>query len=240
MNPEILIKNEAENFSRRYKSGRNGPKDHIDFKDNLELELYNYDSSELRLIYLYQVHNNIQDYYDIHLETCHYPNEPEKCGINLFFLKSLLFIEQEIQRLNPEFDYKILRPEINSDLVKTNFIALKDFPESAKLYQRALDKLNEGKYERNLLDDLRLCIETLLRSILGNGKSLENQLSPLGAHLKTAGVSKEISNFFRALLDIYLKYQNEYVKHNDKVNTSEVNLIVNLSSSMINFMANLR
>jgi len=237
MNAEILVKDEANNFSRRYSSGNTGPNGHIEFKDKLESELYNYDEALIRLIYLYEVHKNLQNYYDRHLETCGHKDEPEKCGTNLFFMKSLFFTEQEIHRLNPEFNYTILRPDVNSNLIKENLIILKNYPEVAKLYHKAIDQLNENRYERNLLDDLRLSIEILLKSILSNSKSLENQFDSLGKYLKEEGVSKHIANLFRTLLDAYSKYQNDNIKHNDKVNEREVNLIVNLSSSMINFLA---
>ena len=239
MNAEILIKDEANNFSRRYRSGNVGHKGHLEFKDKLESELYNYDEALIKLIYLYQVHKNLQEYYNNHLEKCGHKDEPEKCGTNLFFMKGLFFTEQEIHRLNPEFDYTILRPEVNSNLIKENLVILKDYPEVAKLYHKAIDQLNEDRYERNLLDDLRLSIEILLRNILSNDKSLENQFESLGKYLKEKGVSKHITNLFRTLLDAYSKYQNDNIKHNDKVNEREVNLIVNLSTSMINFLAKL-
>jgi hypothetical protein len=55
-----------------------------------------------------------------------------------------------------------------------------------------------GVFHRNLLDDLRLSLEKLLRSIFGNQKSLENQSSDVGAYIKSCGGSPELANMFVA------------------------------------------
>lgn len=43
---------------------------------------------------------------------------------------------------------------------------------------------------------------------------------------------------FVLLKDYFTKYQNEYVKHNDKVNKLEIELMLNLTSTFINFLLN--
>ena len=58
--------------------------------------------------------------------------------------------------------------------------------------------------ERNLLDDLRLSLESLLKEILGNGKSLENQKDELGRFLKEREGSPELRNMFQSMLAYYL------------------------------------
>ncbi len=150
--------------------------------------------------------------------------------------QSSFFLEQEIGTLNPDFDFSFLRPNLNSDLLKENLILLIDYPEAAKIYQSALNKLNEGENERNLLDDLRLALELVLKKLLTNTKSLENQTKEIGSYLSSHKSSVEVRNLFTTLVDYYSKYQNNYIKHNDLVNRNEIDLIVNLTGAFINFL----
>ena len=55
-----------------------------------------------------------------------------------------------------------------------------------------LNKKNNNIYTRNLLDDLRFSLEVLVKAILKNSKSLENQKAELGNFLKENGISVEI------------------------------------------------
>lgn len=238
MNAETIIRDEAIKFSRvieSYEHEYNGVKD---FKSDLTTALYDYYDNIDKLIFLYEVAKQIDKSYEKHLLKCQFKDSPEKCPTNLFYIKSKYFTEQEIRELNPSFEFTILRPNINVDLAKENLVLLKDFPEAAKLFQSALDKLNESRFERNLLDDLRLSLEYVTKQVLNNSKSLENQLEPLGEFLKQTGTSKELTNMFRTLTDYYSKYQNTYVKHNDYIKEDEVDLLINLTSSFISFLIN--
>jgi hypothetical protein len=238
MNAETIIKDEAAKFSRtisRHRGEFNGAQE---FKSDFTTALYDYYEDIDKLIFLYELVNQIDKEYDKHFEGCQHKSDPEKCDTNVYYMKCKFFAEQEIRSLNPSFDYTILRPNLNSDLLKQNLVELKDYPESAKLFQSALDKLNESRFERNLLDDMRLALESLVKSVLNNSKSLENQLESLGEHLKQRGTSKELINMFKTLTDYYSKYQNSYIKHNDKIKEDEVDLLVNLTSAFICFLIN--
>jgi hypothetical protein len=111
---------------------------------------------------------------------------------------------------------------------------LHKFPRAEHSYNSALEKIAKGIYERNALDDLRLSLELLINGILGNGKSLENQRPFITDFFKNKGVTPEIANLFWQLIDHYTKYQNNNVKHNDKVNPDDVDLILNLTTAFIN------
>ena len=238
MDRDFVIKDQVKQFSynlRKYEHEYDGS---ISFKDDLESELYNFYEPLDKLIYLYEIHKIIRNRYDKHLEKCKHKDNPENCTINSFCIKAMFFVEQEIKELNPSFDYTFLRPNINSNLLKENLIQLKDFPDAAKLFQSALDKLNEDRNERNLLDDLRLTLEITLKKILSNNKSIENQTSKIGAYLKEKNASSEVRNMFRTLIDYYAKYQNNYIKHNDEVKRDEIDLIVNLTGAFINYLIN--
>lgn len=114
---------------------------------------------------------------------------------------------------------------------------LDEHPNVKKLYVEALQKHNAGVYLRNALDDLRLALELLLQEILGNERSLENQVPALGHFVKSKGGSKELSNMLEKLIDYYTKYQNTYVKHDDAVPNEEVKLVLELTSSFMKHFA---
>jgi hypothetical protein len=237
MTLEDIVKDEANKFYRygewkRYNDTPTG------LKDALELQLYNHSDSTAKLIFLYEVLRQIKEEYEKHLNHCKYKDDPMECDQNKESLKNIYYVEQVIAELNPKFDFTILRPQVNANLIHENLKNISDFPEVASLYQSALDKINEGKNERNLLDDLRLSYELYLKNILDNNKSLENQDSELGKHLKGIDISSECRNMFQTLNNYYRNYQNTYVKHNDKVKSKEVDLILNLTSSMISFLIN--
>ncbi len=107
---------------------------------------------------------------------------------------------------------------------------------SLKLYEEALEKYEKGIYQRNVLDDMRLALESLIKEILNNNKSLENQISELGLALKSKDVSNEIRNLFNKVIDYYSTYQNSYVKHNDSVKLNEMEFIISQTNSMIKFL----
>ena len=123
--------------------------------------------------------------------------------------------------------------EISPEVVDETRHWLESFPDVLDLYNQALDKYRGGVFERNVLDDLRLALEILLRQVLQNGKSLENQIAPLGQYVKQRGGSPEFRNMFVTLIGYYSKYQNEYVKHNAAVIEDEVEFIIEITSSFM-------
>jgi hypothetical protein len=126
--------------------------------------------------------------------------------------------------------------EIDETLIGDTLKGLEIFPEAYKLYKKALSDFNSGNDERHILDDLRLSVEYFLRSILRNEKTLENQIPYLGKYQKDKGISSEISNTFQKLIEIFGKYQNNYVKHHDKVKHSEIEFILNLTNTFYRFL----
>jgi hypothetical protein len=126
--------------------------------------------------------------------------------------------------------------EVDGKLLEQTLNGLEAYPEVLKLYKQALSDFSSGKNERHILDDLRLSIEAFLRKLLGNEKSLENQIAPLGQYQKEKGVSPEISNTFQRLIDLFGKYNNTYVKHNDKVKANEIEFIINLVNTFFRFL----
>jgi hypothetical protein len=206
--------------------------DEVQYK--LDTEIRKYDDKKDKLVFLYKLNSLRAKALEDHIPVCTHPGGG--CRYEIDFSQEIYFIEQEIRRLNPSYNFIILRPNVDTDLLQKNLVRLSKFPDAGKSLQDALDKLNEGKYERNLLDDLRLCLETLLKLKLNNEKSLDNQLESIGKYLKDSGVSAEVRNMFVKVIEYYAKYQNEYVKHNDAVKQTEIELMINLTSSMIYFI----
>ncbi|MFA7421550.1 MAG: hypothetical protein WCZ90_17845 [Melioribacteraceae bacterium] len=129
-----------------------------------------------------------------------------------------------------------LDEKINEALLEETKHWLDGFPEVLKLYEDALNKYENKIFQRNLLDDLRLALEKLLKQILGNNKSIENQINEIGAFLKGKNVSKELSNMFVKQLDYFTKYHNTYIKHDDSVIDAEIEIIFEFTCSFMKFL----
>lgn len=113
---------------------------------------------------------------------------------------------------------------------------LEDYGNALKEYNLALDKFEKGIYQRNILDDVRLSFELLVKSLLNNEKSLENQVADLGGKFKDTRVSNELRNMVVQVINYYTKYQNNYVKHDDKVNENEIEYVIEQTSIIMKFL----
>jgi len=89
---------------------------------------------------------------------------------------------------------------INEALIEETKHWLCDYPESLKLYQEALTKFENKIFQRNLLDDLRLSLEKLLKDILGNNKSLEKQVEE-GTNEKLRQSEEQYRSLFNSMLE---------------------------------------
>ena len=123
-----------------------------------------------------------------------------------------------------------------TELVQKTKHWLGDYPDALKQYDAALAKYEGGIFERNTLDDMRLSFELLVKSLLNNGRSLENQIPELGARLKTANASNELRNMVTQTIKYYTDFQNNHVKHNDAVNESEIEYVIELTSIVMKFL----
>lgn len=137
---------------------------------------------------------------------------------------------------HPDYSKKDDSTLFDTELAEETKHWLEPFKKSYTLYAEALEKMKAGNLQRNLIDDLRLSLELLLKEVLGNDKPLEKQIGDVGAFQKNKGISAETTNMFNTLLDYYGKYQNKYVKHDDNVNGKEIEFIVDLTSSFMKFI----
>jgi hypothetical protein len=129
--------------------------------------------------------------------------------------------------------------EINKTLIEETRHWLSDHGGALNSYNSALQKYDGRVFLRNLIDDLRLSLELLLKDLFENGKSLENQISNLGAYIKQRGGSKELANMFVKLVEYYASYQNSYAKHNDAVIEEEIEFIFEITSSFMKHLVRL-
>ena len=109
---------------------------------------------------------------------------------------------------------------------------LEETPNSMKLYDDAITFLY-GIDNRAALDNLRLCIEQLMKETLGNSKPLEKQKDDFGKYLKSKGLSSEIRTQALNTLDSFTKYQNNNVKHNFKEEYVEKDFVFSMGESLI-------
>lgn len=77
-------------------------------------------------------------------------------------------------------------------------------------------------------------MELLLKEILKNNKSIENQQVPLNEYLKQKGVAPEIIKYFWHVLDCFNKYQNNHVKHDFNINENDMPIIIEQTKSLFN------
>lgn len=123
-----------------------------------------------------------------------------------------------------------------TELVQKTKHWLSHHPNSLKQYESALAKYEGGIFERNTLDDMRLSFELLVKDLLCNNKSLENQIAEIGAKLKNSGASVELRNMVQQVIKYYTDFQNNHVKHNDAVNDKEIEYIIELTSVVMKFL----
>ena len=123
-----------------------------------------------------------------------------------------------------------------TELVQKTKHWLSNHPDALKQYESALAKYEGGIFERNTLDDMRLAFELLVKDLLGNGKSLENQIAEIGTKLKSTGASVELRNMVQQVIKYYTDFQNNHVKHNDAVDDKEIEYIIELTSVVMKFL----
>lgn len=117
--------------------------------------------------------------------------------------------------------------------------AIERFDKAKIIFDKASCQYDSGDNTRECLDNFRLSLELMLKEVLQNDKSLENQRIPLMQYLEQKGVSSEISTLFWHVLDCYSKYQNNHVKHNFEITENDIPIIIEQTKSMINILTRL-
>lgn len=233
MTEEELAHHDADEFWRYRDDGGRIDKGFDDLDYGIDSKIRR-ETSNYQLQFLYRLQSIISVELEKHLKKCTYKATPSKCPENVFYFKVGRLLSQKIHEINPNYD----RQSLNTELVNKTLLTFKDFPDAAKSFNVALQTFKESGDDRQVVDGMRLALELFLKKKLKNEKSIENQKSDLGTLLKNTGTSPEIVNMFDKLITGYMAYQNEYVKHNDKIKRDEVELLVNLTLTFISFIMN--
>lgn len=155
---------------------------------------------------------------------------------NLPNISSDAEVKNLLDALHNKYSCFLSDTPFKSELIETTKHWLDNYPLAKKQYDNALAKLEKGIYERNALDDMRLAFELLLRGLLQNSKSLEKNIPIIGSELATRGVPAAFRNMLTSIINYYKSYQNDHIKHNDLVNRSEVEFVVELTSSIMKYL----
>lgn len=127
----------------------------------------------------------------------------------------------------------------DEELINTTTVKVDKYSKSKSIYDKAIHLFKTKGDSRNILDNMRLSLELLLKIILNNEKSIENQMNELGTFLKNNNISKETRNIYMKVLNYYLDYQNSNVKHNYSINEIEVEYIIYQTSILMNLLIDL-
>jgi hypothetical protein len=114
---------------------------------------------------------------------------------------------------------------------------LSKYPKVRDQYIKAKADFDAPENFRNMMDNLRLALELLVKEVVSNTKSLENNVNAIGQILKERGYNPEFTNMFRTMLDYYTKYQNNHVKHDDSHHPGENRFIFMLTTEFMRCLA---
>ncbi len=132
---------------------------------------------------------------------------------------------------------------LDENLVNDNLVWLQDYPEALKAFEQALSIYLSGDKPkfRNLTDNLRVAVEQLLRKVLNNEKSLENQSKELDPWLEKHGVHKQTRNLYGQLLfGQYSIMQNDVAKHGDvELLPDEIEYLIYLTGTFMRLVIQL-
>jgi hypothetical protein len=132
---------------------------------------------------------------------------------------------------------------LDAAVVESNLIWLARYPDVLKPFEAALKlyMVKDPSQYRNMLDSLRLALEQMLRVVLKNQKSLENQKGEFLRWLKANDVHVQIGNMYHELLfGSFAKYQNEAVKHReDKYTIAEIEFVLYATGTFLRLIQRL-
>ena len=158
----------------------------------------------------------------------------ELCNMSQF--KKSTEVKEAYSTLKQKYSQFANSEFTTSEIVVTTQHWLEGYAKSKGLYDSALSKIKERQFERNALDDMRLSFELLMKEILRNDKPLEKNISIIGDALSEKQVNYHFRNMITTIITYYTKYQNDFIKHNDRVNVDELLFVVELTSILMKFI----
>lgn len=116
--------------------------------------------------------------------------------------------------------------ELDDALISQPLEWLADYPKAHKTYCTALKQYSDGKYIRDVADNLRKALEDFLREFLGNEKDLNSNKKVAEVYLKEANAAPQLVSMFGYLINHYYLLNNEIAKHNDKVDKTYLEFLL--------------
>jgi len=231
MTKEKNIKTQAKRFVKGFVSCSSRAYSHIEFRKALESALSGYSTSNEKMIFLNQIHKYMDVKFKKHLRRWSHKEFTLDCPGCSFYSRSLYFVEQEIQQLNPTFHFTFHRPDAGSTANENNIHLMKQLLEVAMLYENASAKLSLWQFEKDFIDDLLLSFDLGLKAMLKEEQSLEKQM-PKSRN------SLELNTIITTMIEYNAHFHNSYIKHNEHNNPYDMILFLMLALSFINFFRN--
>ncbi|HZL82672.1 MAG TPA: hypothetical protein VFB98_04215 [Candidatus Deferrimicrobium sp.] len=128
---------------------------------------------------------------------------------------------------------------LDERVVNADLEWLSDYPSALTAFENALVQSSDSAKQREVLDSLRVSLESLLKQLLGNRRSLENNKENLLKWMDERGTNTETRQMMSQLFHFYCNYQNEHVKHGDGWKPAEVNFILYLTATFISLLVEL-
>lgn len=183
-----------------------------------------------------EVHiRNVKDMSDIQRKLEKLPSVKRANCNNGYFI---VYVREPYTIIEAEKDintlFKIYYDEATSEELHLTSNLLGRFGKAKSIFTKACQQYGLKDNTRECLDNFRLSIELLLKELLQNDKSLENQREPLKSYLNNKNVSSEISTLFWHVLDCFSKYQNNHVKHDINIAENDISIIIEQTKSLIN------
>lgn len=178
----------------------------------------------------------------------------EKYEYKIVSINALVERLRKITGLTPLLEFRIARRGKSVTIYPAGMKVLDDgtvndvlgwlssYPEVAKPFEQALGIYMKGDKNnyRNLFDNLRFALEQLLKQVLRNKKSLENQQNELLAWIKARSVHQQVANMYHQLLfGPYSTYQNEAVKHGEQYSEKEAEFMIYLTGTFMRLLLQL-
>lgn len=168
-------------------------------------------------------------------------------------IESIYLDVQKALRFTPEIELEVVKVEnrvtlypagarlLDNGVVNQTLSWLEPHHNVLRAFEKALTMYSEGDASRyrNILDELRFALEQLLKNVLGNSKSLENQKTPLLTWLNERGAHQQTINMFQTLLVQYSKYQNDAVKHGEQYAENDIEFIIYLTGTFMRLLLRL-
>lgn len=159
-------------------------------------------------------------------------NENEKLTQNPDIARLMSKIPPEVE----EAEQLQFVPEKQKQAREELAVLMQNYPNAFRAWQDVYMHRNRNDF-RDALDNARLALELLLKDILHNGRSLENQRSDLSIKFSQADISKYFANSVWSILDSYSKLQNNEAKHGlPTLEEQELDFMLNQTATLIRYL----